>query len=104
MPRLRPLLAGIALALLACLGTGAAATARSPAAAQPASRQLAMAAGAFTDSVGVNVAPSDAAAGWAIAQRLEAAGIRHVRGPAAPGARQPPLGGVRALAGPDLRL
>src|SRR5918994_1973718 len=104
MPRLRPLLAGIALALLACLGTGAAATARPPAAAQPAGKQLAMAAGAFTDSVGVNVAPGDAAAGWAIAQRLEAAGIRHVRGPAATGPDDPALEGLRALAGADLRL
>ena len=34
MPRLRPLLAGILLVLLACLGTGAAAAAAQPAAGE----------------------------------------------------------------------
>ena len=56
------------------------------------------------DSVGVNLAPAGAAAGWALAQRLEAAGIRHVRGPAATGPDDPALDGLRALAGADLRL
>jgi hypothetical protein len=103
MPRLRPLLAGIALVLLACLGTGAAAAARS--AAVPATHKVpALAAGAFVDSVGVNLAPADDAAGWALAQRLEAAGIRHVRGPAASGPDDPALEGLRALAGADLSL
>ena len=103
MPRLRPLLAGIALVLLACLGTAAAAAA--PRAAVPAGQKVpAIAAGAFVDSVGVNLAPAGAAAGWALAQRLEAAGIRHVRGPAATGPDDPALDGLRALAGADLRL
>jgi hypothetical protein len=104
MQRLRPLLAGIALVLLACLGSGAVAAARPRAAAQGAGGQLAMAAGAFTDSVGVNVPAGDAAAGWAVAQRLQAAGIRHVRGPAATGPDDPTLEGLRALAGADLQL
>jgi hypothetical protein len=104
MQRLRPLLAGIALVMLACLGTGATATARPRAAVQGADRQLAMAAGAFVDSVGVNVAPADAAAGWAVAQRLQAAGIRHLRAPAATGPDDPALEGLRALAGSELRL
>ena len=103
MPRLRPLLAGIALVLLACLGTAAAAAA--PSAAVPAGQKVpAITAGAFVDSVGVNLAPAGAAAGWALAQRLEAAGIRHVRGPAATGPDDPALDGLRALAGADLRL
>ena len=68
MPRLRPLLAGMALVLLACLGTGAAGAATAP----PGwTEEPAMAAGAFVDSVGVNAAPGDAAAGWALAGRLE---------------------------------
>jgi hypothetical protein len=105
MQRLRPLLAGIALVVLACLGTGATAAARPRAAAAPqADRQLAMAAGAFVDSVGVNVAPADAAAGWAVAQRLQAAGIGHVRAPAATEPGDPALEGLRALAGAELRL
>jgi serralysin len=104
MQRLRPLLAGIALVVLACLGTGAVAAARPRAAAQGTDRHLAMAAGAFTDSVGVNVPTGDAAAGWAVAQRLQAAGIRHVRGPAATGPDDPALEGLRALAGADLQL
>jgi hypothetical protein len=104
MQRLRPLLAGIALVVLACLGTGAVAAARPRAAAQAADRHLAMAAGAFTDSVGVNVPTGDAAAGWAVAQRLQAAGIRHVRGPAATGPDDPALEGLRALAGAELQL
>jgi hypothetical protein len=100
MRRLRPLLAGMALVLLACLGTGAAAASPPPAATE----ELAMAAGAFVDSVGVNLAPGDAAAGWAQADRLRAAGIRHARGPAATGLGDPALAGLRALAGADLRL
>jgi len=104
MPRLRPLLAGIALVVLACLGTGAAAAAPGAATAPATQKVPAMAAGAFVDSVGVNLAPADAAAGWALAQRLEAAGIRHVRGPAATGPDDPALAGLRALAGADLRL
>jgi hypothetical protein len=56
------------------------------------------------DSVGVNLAPAGAAAGWSLAQRLEAAGIGHVRGPAATGPDDPALDGLRALAGADLRL
>jgi hypothetical protein len=99
MPRLRPLLAGIVLVLLGCLGTGAAATA-----APEAGGELAMAAGAFTDSVGVNLAPADAAAGWALAERLDEAGIRHVRGPAATGPDDPALAGLRAMAGAGLQL
>jgi len=99
MPRLRPLLAGILLVLLACLGTGAAA-----AAAQPApGEELATAAGAFVDSVGVNVHPGDAKAGWALAERLQDAGIGHVRAPAA-GPDDPALAGLRALAGAGLQL
>src|SRR5512132_1300479 len=101
MQRLRPLLAGIALVVLACLGMGAATAAPRPPANQ---KLLAMAAGSFVDSVGVNLAPADAAAGWALAQRLEAAGIRHVRGPAATGPDDPALAGLRALAGAGLQL
>jgi hypothetical protein len=101
MPRLRTLLAGTVLVLLACLGTGAMAAATGPAGG---SEELAMAAGVFVDSVGVNVRPGDAAAGWALADRLDAAGIRHVRGPAATGPADPALAGLRALAGADLRL
>jgi hypothetical protein len=104
MPRLRPLLASIALVLLACLGTGAAAAAKPSAAVPAAEKQPAMAAGAFADSVGVNLAPGDAAAGWAAARRLEAAGIRHARGPAPTGPDDPVLEWLRALAGAELRL
>jgi hypothetical protein len=105
MPRLRPLLAGIALVVLACLGTGAVAAAPTPGATAPAGRQLlAMAAGSFVDSVGVNLAPDGAAAGWALAQKLDAAGIRHVRGPAGSGPDDPALDGLRALAGAELQL
>jgi hypothetical protein len=100
MRRLPSLLAGMTLVLLACLGTGAAAASRPPAATE----ELAMAAGAFVDSVGVNLTPGDAAAGWAQADRLRAAGIRHARGPAATGPGDPALAGLRALAGADLRL
>jgi hypothetical protein len=100
LPRLRPLLAGMALVLLACLGTGPAGAA-APAAGP---KEQAMAAGSFVDSVGVNLAPGDAAAGWSLADRLQAAGIRHVRGPAATGPDDPALAGLRALAGADLRL
>src|SRR4029450_794815 len=79
MQRLRPLLAGIALVVLACLGMGAA-----TAAPRPANQKLlAMAAGSFVDSVGVNLAPADAAAGWAAAPRLATAGLPPVTGPAA---------------------
>jgi hypothetical protein len=100
MPRLRPLLAGLVLVLLACLGTGAAAAATG----QPApGEELATAAAAFTDSVGVNLRPGDAQAGWALAERLEDAGIRHVRAPAA-GLDDPALAGLRALAGAGLQL
>jgi hypothetical protein len=101
MRRLRPLLAGMALVLLGCLGTGAAGAAARPAAGV---EEPAMAARAFADSVGVNVPPGDAAAGWAVAERLEAAGIRHVRGPAATGPADPALAGLRSLAGADLQL
>ena len=101
MPRLRPLMAGMALVLLACLGTGAAGAATAPA---RGTEELAMAAGAFVDSVGVNAAPGDAAAGWALADRLEAAGIRHVRAPAATATDDPALAGLRALAGGELQL
>ncbi|HYN17220.1 MAG TPA: hypothetical protein VEY96_03925, partial [Actinomycetes bacterium] len=90
--------------LLACLGTGAAAAAKPPAAVPALEKQPAMAAGAFLDSVGVNLAPGDATAAWATAQRLEAAGIRHVRGPAPTGPDDPGLAGLRALAGTELRL
>src|SRR5215217_1321386 len=62
------------------------------------------AAGAFADSVGVNLAASDADAGWALAERLQAAGIRHVRGPAAATPDDPALAGLRALAGAGLGL
>ena len=107
MPRLRPLLAGMVLVLLACLGTGATAGARATAARTPAAGgQPAMPAGAFADSVGVNVAAADADAdaGWALAERLQAAGIRHVRGPAAATPDDPALAGLRALAGAGLGL
>jgi hypothetical protein len=100
MPRLRPLLAGTVLVLLACLGTGAAAARTAPAAPE----EPAIAAGAFVDSVGVNLRPGDADAGWALAGRLDAAGIRHARGPAATGPADPALAGLRALAGAGLRL
>jgi hypothetical protein len=98
MPRLRPSLAGIVLVLLACLGTGAAAAA--PGGKAP---EQALAAGAFADSVGVNLRPAGAAAGWALAERLQDAGIHHVRGPAA-GPDDPALPGLRALAGAGLQL
>ena len=101
MPRLRPLMAGMALVLLACLPTGAAGAATAP---DRGTEELAMAAGAFADSVGVNLAPGDAPAGWALAARLEAAGIRHVRAPAATAPDDPALAGLRALAGGDLQL
>jgi hypothetical protein len=101
MPRLRPVMAGMALVLLACLPAGAAGAATAPAGR---AEELAMAAGAFVDSVGVNVPATDAAAGWALADRLEAAGIRHVRGPAATGPNDPALAGLRALAGGELQL
>jgi hypothetical protein len=94
MPRLRSLLAATLLALLACLGPGAAAA---------AGEEVATAAGAFVDSVGVNVPTGDAQAGWAMAERLEDAGIRHVRAPAA-GPDDPGLAGLRALAGAGLQL
>jgi hypothetical protein len=102
LPRLRPLLAGTALVLLACLGPGVAAAA--PAAGRVAAEEPAVDAGAFVDSVGVNVPALDAAAGWAVADRLQEAGVRHVRGQAATGPDDPALAGLRALAGADLRL
>jgi hypothetical protein len=100
MPRFRPLLASIVLVSLACLGTGAAAGAAPGA----AGGEPAVAAAAFVDSVGVNVSATDADAGWALAERLEAGGIRHVRGPAAAGPTDPALPGLRALAGSGLQL
>jgi hypothetical protein len=100
MPWLRSLLAGTLLVLLACLGTGAAAATTG----QAAGEEVATAAGAFVDSVGVDVPTGDARAGWALAERLEEAGIRHVRGPAATGPADPALAGLRALAGAGLRL
>src|SRR5512133_2723890 len=95
MPRLRPLLAGLVLALVGCLGAEAAGAA-------PGGAELALAAGAFTDSVGVSLHPADA--GFALAERLDAAGIHHVRGPAATGPDDPALPGLRALAGAGLQL
>jgi hypothetical protein len=94
------------LVLLACLGTGATAGAKIAAARAPAAGgQPAMAAGAFADSVGVNIAATDTDAGWALADRLQSAGIRHVRGPAAATTPDDPaLGGLRALAGAGLGL
>jgi hypothetical protein len=101
MPRLRSLLAATLLVLLACLGPAAAAATTG----QPtAGEEVATAAGAFVDSVGVNLRPPDARAGWALAERLEAAGIRHVRAPAATGPDDPALAGLRALAGAGLQL
>jgi hypothetical protein len=100
MPRLRPLLAGTVLVLLACLGTGVAAARPVPAAPD----EPALAAGTFVDGVGVNLRPGDAAAGWAMAGRLETAGIRHARGPAPAGPDDPALAGLRALAGAGLQL
>jgi hypothetical protein len=88
------------LVLLACLGTGAAGAVTAPA----AGGQPAMAAGAFADSVGIDVAATDAAGGWALAERLEAAGIHHVRGPAAATPGDPALAGLRALAGAGMGL
>jgi hypothetical protein len=100
MPRLRSLLAATLLALLACLGPGAAAARGG----QPAGgEEMATAAGAFTDSVGVNVPAGDAQAGWAVAERLDRAGIGHVRAPAT-GPDDPALAGLRALAGAGLQL
>jgi hypothetical protein len=105
LPRLRPLLAGMVLVLLACLGTGATAGAKATAARTPAAGgQPAMPAGAFADSVGVNVSATDADAGWALADRLEAAGIRYVRGPATATPDDPALAGLQALAGAGLGL
>jgi hypothetical protein len=111
LPRLRPLLAGMVLVLLACLGTGATAAATTRAATTRAARtpaaggQPAIAAAAFSDSVGVNVAPAGKDAGFALAERLQAAGIRHVRGAAAAAAPDDPaLDGLRALAGAGLGL
>ena len=105
MPRLRPLQAGMVLVLLACLGSGATAVALAPAARAPtATGEPAMAAGAFADSVGVNVAATDAGAGFAMAERLQAAGIRHARGPAAATPDDPAMAGLRALAGAGLGL
>src|SRR5512133_2547191 len=99
MPRLRSLLVGIVVAL-ACLGTGAGAAATG----QPAGGgELATVAGAFVDSVGVNLHPGDAKAGWALAERLQDAGIHHVRAPAT-GPDDPALAGLRALAGAGLQL
>jgi hypothetical protein len=93
------------LVLLACLGTGSAAGAKAAAVRAPAAAgEPAMAAGAFADSVGMNVAATDAGAGFAIADRLEAAGIRNVRGPATATPDDPALGGLRALAGAGLGL
>jgi len=88
------------LVLLACLATGAAAGAAVPAAAG----QPAMAAGTFADSVGVNVTAGDGDAGWALGERLEAAGIRHVRGPVAATPDDPALAHLRALAGAGLGI
>jgi hypothetical protein len=103
LPRLRPLLAGTVLVVAACLGTGPAGAATRAAGAVRV-EEPAMAAGAFVDSVGVNVPAGDAAAGWALAERLQEAGIRHVRGQAPTGPADPALAGLRALAGADLRL
>jgi hypothetical protein len=102
MLRLRPLLASLLLVLLACLGTGASAGA----AAEPdsAGDELALTAAAFADSIGVNLPAGDAAAGWALAERLATAGIHHARGPAAAGPDDPALAGLRALAGAELQL
>jgi hypothetical protein len=91
------------LVVLACLGTGAAGAATS-ATAPAASGQPAMAAGAFADSVGVNVAATGAESGWALAERLEAAGIHHVRGPAAATPDNPALASLQALAGAGFGL
>jgi hypothetical protein len=102
MPRLRPLLAVLVLALPACLAAGTA-VAR-PASPATGHQEPAVAAATFVDSIGVNVRPGDAAAGWALADRLRAAGIRHVRGPAAAGPDDPTLEGLRALAGAELQL
>jgi hypothetical protein len=101
MPRLRPLLA-MAVLLPACLWTAAAV----PAGAAPkaARGEPAMAADAFVDSIGVNVRLGDAAAGWAVADRLAAAGIRHVRVGAATARDDPALPGLLALAGAGLQL
>jgi hypothetical protein len=109
MPRLRSLLAALVLVTLACLWTGVSvaarpATAPATAAQAAAGEELAMAAGAFVDSIGVNARSGSAAAGWALADRLHAAGIGHVRGPAATGPDDPALAGLRALAGAELRL
>jgi hypothetical protein len=100
MPRLRSLLAGTLLVSLACLGTGAAAATTG----QAGGEEVATAAGAFVDSVGVNLPTGNAQAGWALAERLQAAGIGHVRGPAATGPADPALAGLRALAGAGLQL
>lgn len=102
MARLRPLLAALVLALPACLAAGVAAA--GPASPDSGGGEPAVAAAAFVDSIGVNARSGDAAAGWALADRLRAAGIRHVRGPAASGPDDPALEGLRALAGAELQL
>jgi hypothetical protein len=99
MPRKRLAQAAIAAVALACLGSGTAG-----AAAPRAPAEVAVPAGAFVDSVGVNLGPADAATGWAMADRLRVAGIRHVRGSAATGPDDPALAGLRALAGAELQL
>jgi hypothetical protein len=101
MPRMRLLLAALVVVVLAWPGTD---TAGAAADRDADVEELAMAASAFVDSIGVNVGPGDAAAGWALADRLHAAGIRHARGPAATGPDDPALAGLRALAGAELQL
>jgi hypothetical protein len=102
MPRLRPLLAALVVVALACLGTGASAGATAD--PEAGGEELAVAASAFVDSIGVNLSPGDAAAGWALAEQLRVAGIHHARGPAATGPDDPALAGLRALAGAELQL
>jgi hypothetical protein len=102
MPRLRPLMVAMAVVLPACLWTGALA----PAAAAPSvgKGEPAIAADAFVDSIGVNVRLGDADAGWAAADQLADARIRHVRVGAANAADDPALPGLLALAGAGLQL
>ena len=102
MPRSRPLMVAMAVLLPACLWAGALA----PAAAAPKAGkgEPAIAADAFVDSIGVNVRLGDAAAGWAVADQLADARIRHVRVGAANAADDPALPGLLALAGAGLQL
>jgi hypothetical protein len=90
VPWLRPLLLVAAVLLGPASPPAAAAPATAPAG------EAAMAAGAFLDTIGVNVDPGG---GQALTARLRAAGIRHVRVRAAADPADPSWAGVRTLTG-----